>query len=92
MVQVASFYLYSFGYNIFLKMTGKNLLIRVPPSPLHAWAIISNRGPTFLNEHWFFLFFGVIFFLNILNSAFNGASRIILSLFIWLQYFFENDG
>ena len=65
MVQVALFYLYSFGYNIFLKMMGKNFQIRMSPSPLHARAIISNRGPTFLHEHWFPLIFWGNFFLKI---------------------------
>ena len=54
----------------FFKMISNNYTKSEPPSPHHALAIISNRGPTFLHEHWFSLIFGVIFFLKYFEFCF----------------------
>ena len=52
------------------KKTGYFFFGRVVPAPHHARVIISNRGPTFLHEHWFSLIFGVIFFLKYFEICF----------------------
>ena len=52
----------------------------------------AETAPLLYGPFYFGNLLAHFFSLSILNFASNGASRIILSLFVWLQYFFENDG
>ena len=45
---------------------------------------MGKEPPLFLKKNW-----GQFFSYSILNSDSDGASRIVLSLFVWMQFFFK---
>ena len=94
MVQVASLYLYSFGYNIFLKWWVEILQICMSPLPLHAQTIIFNWGPPYLFA-WTLVFFDFWgnFFLKIFGILLLMVQIASFYLYSFgYNIFFENDG